>query len=129
MIKMFFKKTVLLALVAALATLGVASLPFVSVAAQGAYDPPPSATQGQISNERLERVWARQLKLYERMGKTDELVEKVQSLIDRASANGKDVSALQAALDAFNDSIKDAHPIYESAKGIINSHQGFDDNG
>ena len=126
--KNMFKKTILFALVAAL---GVASLPFVSVAAQGAYDPPPSATwpSGQISNERLERVWARQLKLYERMGKTDELVEKVQSLIDRASANGKDVSAVQAALDAFKEAVKDAHPIYESAKGIINSHQGFDDNG
>ena len=36
---------------------------------------------------------------------------------------------MQAALDAFNDAIKDAHPIYESARGIINSHQGFDDNG
>ena len=90
MIKMLFKKTVLLALVAGLATLGVASLPYVSVAAQGAYDPPVPPT-GEVSNERLERVWARQLKLYERMGKTDELVEKVQSLIDKASANGKDV--------------------------------------
>ena len=128
MIKMFFKKTVLLALVAGLATLGVASLPYVSVAAQGAYDPPVPPT-GEVSNERLERVWARQLKLYERMGKTDELVEKVQSLIDRASANGKDVSAVQAALDAFEEAVKDAHPIYESGKGIINSHQGFDDNG
>jgi len=128
MIKMLFKKTVLLALVATLVTLGVASLPFVSVAAQGAYDPPVPPT-GEMSNEKLERVWARQLKLYERMGKSDELVEKVQSLIDRASANGKDVSAVQSALDAFKDSIKDAHPIYESAKGIINSHQGFDDNG
>jgi len=130
MIKMFFKKTVLLTLVATLATLGVASLPFVSVAAQGAFDPPvPPAGQGQISNERLERVWARQLKLYERMGKTDEVVEKVQSLIDRASANGKDVSAVQSALDAFKEAVKDAHPIYESGKGIINSHQGFDDSG
>jgi len=36
---------------------------------------------------------------------------------------------LQAALDAFEDVLKDAHPIYESAKGIINSHQGFDTDG
>ena len=124
MIKMFFKKTVLLALVAAL---GVASLPFVSVSAQGANDPKPPT--GQISNEKLEQVWARQLKMYERMGKTDEFVAKVQKLLDKASANGKDVSAIQSALDAFNASIKDAKPIYESMKGIINSHQGFDANG
>ena len=122
--KNIFKKMILLALLAALA---VATLPFVSVAAQGANDPTPPA--GQVSNERLEKVWARQLKLYERMGKADDLVAKVQKLLDKASANGKDVSAVQAALDAFNASIKNAKPIYESAKGIVNSHQGFDANG
>jgi len=126
MIKIFFKKTVLLALVAALATLGVASLPFVSVSAQGANDPPP---QGQISNDKLEKAWARQLRMYGRMGRTDEFVAKVQKLLDRAKANGKDVSAVQSALDAFKDAVKDAKPIYESMKGIINSHQGFDSNG
>ena len=119
-----FKKMILFALVVALA---VASLPFVSVAAQGANDPTPPA--GEVSNEKLEKAWARQLKAYERMGKADELAAKVQQLIDRASAKGKDVSAVQAALDAFNAAIKDAKPIYESAKGILNSHQGFDSNG
>jgi len=123
-VKNLFKKTMLLALVAALA---VASLPFVSVAAQGANDPTPPT--GQVTNEKLERVWARQLKVYERMGKTDEFVAKVQRFLDRAAANGKDVSAIQSALDAFVDATKDAKPIYESAKGIINSHQGFDANG
>jgi len=129
MIKMFFKKTVLLALVA---VLGLASLPFVSAAAQGANDPPPPPAvqpSGQISNERLERVWARQLKIYERMGKADDFVTKVQKLLDRATAKGEDVSAVQAALDAFKAALKDAQPTYESIKGIINSHQGFDSNG
>src|SRR5258706_7260399 len=109
MIKMFFKKSVLLALVAVLATLGAASLPLVSAAAQGANDPtPPRAVQGQISNERLERVWARQLKIYERIGKADEFVTKVQNLLDRATAKGKDVSAIQSALDAFKAALKNA---------------------
>ena len=124
MIKMFFKKSILLALVAVLA---VASLPLVSVSAQGANDPTPPA--GQISNERLEQVWARQLRRYERMGKTDEFIARVQKLLDRATANGKDVSAIQSALDAFKAAVKDAQPIYESMKGIVNSHQGFDSNG
>ena len=128
--KMLFRKTILFALVAAL---GVAAMPFVSASAAGdtltnAYDPTPPP-QGQISNERLERIWARQLRVYERMGRTDEFVQKVQKLIDRAQENGKDVSAVQAALDAFNAALKDAQPVYESAKGIINSHQGFDSNG
>ena len=124
--KNIFKKTILVALVAAL---GLASLPFVNVFAQGANDPTVPPPAGQVSNEKLEKAWARQLKLYERMGKTDEFVAKVQKLLDKASANGKDVSAVQAALDAFNASIKAAKPIYESAQGIINSHQGFDANG
>lgn len=125
MIRNFFKKTLLVALVTAL---GVASLPVFSVSAQGAKDPvaPP---KGQVTNERLEQIWARQLRAYERMGKTDEFIGRVQKLIDRASANGKDVTAVQAALDAFQAAVKEAKPTYESMKGIVNSHQGFDANG
>jgi hypothetical protein len=126
--KNIFSKTLLIALVAALA---VASLPLVSVSAAGAYEPP--VPQGQVSNELLEKVWARQLHLYEKIGKgfdkSDGFIERIQGLVDKAGANGKDVSAVQAALDAFEAATKDAHPVYESAKGIINSHQGFDANG
>ncbi len=125
MIKMFFKKTVILALVAAL---GVASLPFVSASAMGASEPtvPP---KGEIANARLELTWARQLRIYERMGKADAFMERTQALIDHAKANGKDVSAVQTALDAFEAALKNAQPIYESANGIVNSHDGFDSNG
>ena len=123
--KTLLRKTILSALVL---VLGLAAMPFVSVYAAGENDPTPPP-QGQISNERLERVWARQLRIYERMGRTDEFIERVQKLIDRAKANGKDISGVQAALDAFKAALKDAHPIYESVKGIINSHQGFDTNG
>jgi len=50
-------------------------------------------------------------------------------LIERAKENGKDVSAVQAALDAFEAALKDAQPIYESASDIVNPHQGFDSAG
>jgi hypothetical protein len=127
--KKLFKKTILIALVAALA---VASQPFVSVSAAGAYDPPVPGEK-QLSNERLEQIWARQLQRYERVGsrfeREDEFLDRVQGLIDRAEANGKDASAVQAALDAFEVAVQKAHPIYESANGIVNSHQGFDQNG
>lgn len=126
--KNIFNKTLLTALVAALA---VASLPLVSAAAMGAGE--PSAQQGDVTNERLEKVWARQLQMYEKIGKgfdrKDAFIVKVQRLIDKAGENGKDVTAVQAALDAFEQSTKDAHPLYESAKGIISSHQGFDSDG
>lgn len=121
-----FKKTILFALIAALA---IASLPLVSASAAGQYDPPTTDPTGQVTNEKLEQVWARQLRTYERIGHTDEFIAKAQRLIDRAKANGKDVSALQAALDAFAANAKEAHPVYESMKGIVNAHQGFDANG
>lgn len=126
--KKIFKKTILLALVAALAA---ASLPFVGVSAAGTEDPTPP--QGPVTNEKLEQVWARQQQTYERLGKgferSDQFVDKAQSLIDRAKANGRDVSGLQAALTAFEAAVKQARPVYEGGKGILNSHQGFDANG
>jgi len=120
----FFKKTILFALII---VLGLASLPSLSVSASGLND--STAQQGQPSNERLEKIWARQLTAYNRMGKTDQFIEKVQNLIDRARANSKDVSAVPAALDAFVEAVKEAKPVYESMNGIVSSHQGFDEKG
>ena len=124
-----FKKTILLALIA---VLSVATLPFVSVTAASADDPAPPP-QEQIRTGKLEQIWARQQRLYEKIGngfdRADEFTARVKKLIDRARENGKDVSAVQAALDAFEAALKEAYPIYESCKGIINSHQGFDSNG
>lgn len=120
-----FKNTVLFALAV---TLALAAFPFSSASAAGRNDPstPP---QNPPPNERLEQVWARQLNFYNRFGRTDALIDKTQQLIDRAMANGKDVSAVQTALDAFKAAVKDAHSVYESMKGIVNSHQGFNENG
>jgi len=125
--KNMFKKTVLVALVAALAMTG---LPLVSASAAPATDDPPP--QREVTPEKLEQIWARQQKVYERLGnayeRSDVFVERVQNLIDKASENGKDVSAVQSALDAFEAAVKDAHPLCESVNGIISSHQGFDNN-
>jgi hypothetical protein len=127
--KLIFKKSILFALVTALA---VAALPFRNVSAVGQKEPstPPAS---EISDEKLEQVWARQLRIYERIGKgfdrVDEFTARAQERIDKAKENGKDVTALQAALDAFEAAVKDAYPIYESTKGLVNAHQGFDKNG
>ena len=127
-----FRRTVLLALVAALT---LTALPVTSVHASGPGDPtdPPADETRQVSNERLEQAWVRLQRIYERQGRilkrADEVVERIQSLIDRMNENGKDTAALQAALDTYAKALKDAHPIYESAKGILNSHQGFDADG
>jgi hypothetical protein len=86
-----------------------------------------------LTNEKLEKVWARQLKIHERIGKmftdTDAKLAKAQALIDKAAANGRDVTAVQSALDAFKSALKTTKPIYESMNGIVNSHQGFDASG
>ena len=107
--KNIFKKTVLVALVAAL---GLASLPFVGASAAPANDDPPP--QREVTPEKLEQIWARQQNVYERLGngydRSDTFIERVQNLIDKATENGKDVSAVQAALDAFEAAIKEAHP-------------------
>ncbi len=126
--KNIFRNTILFALVAAL---GLASLPIFSVAAAGSNDPtpPPAQPSGQLTNERLEKIWARQQRRYNRLGHVDQVIDRIQRLIDRATANGKDASGVQSALDAFKSAWKDAQPTYESMKGIINSHQGFDANG
>ena len=122
--KTWFRKTILFAWIAAL---GLASLPLVSVAAQGTQDPPPP--QGPVTNEKLEQVWARQLRAYERLGQVEDAIARAQRLIDRANADGKDVSAVQAALDTFKVAAKEAKPIYESMHGIVNGHLGFDAQG
>jgi hypothetical protein len=120
-----FKKTMIVALAAALV---FAALPLTSAFAQDVTPP-----KGEVSNEKLEQIWARQLKNYELVGKgfedTDGQIAKIQARIDQAAANGKDVTALQAALDAFESALKSAKPTYNSINGIVNSHQGFDANG
>jgi len=130
-LSMLFKKTIMVALIAALA---LAALPLTHAYASGLDDPAdPPAGKTQLSNERLEHIWARMQRIYERQGhnleRADVMTERVQNLIDKLEENGKDITAMQAALDAFKDALKEAHPIYESAKGIINAHQGFDAGG
>ena len=126
-----FNKTVVIVLVAALA---LTAFPITSVSASSlnAPDEPPTDRVGQ-SDERIEKMWERLQKVYEHLGQKFErsagLIEKLQGLIDRLEENGIDVTDLQAALDTFEDALEEAHPIYESAIGIINSHQGFDANG
>ena len=130
MIVMWLKKTWLIAIVTAL---GFGSLPIANVFALGVLDPITPTPQAPLPTNRLERIWAREQKIYTRLGKFlnnyDSLKTKAQGLINKAKANGKDTSTLQAALDAFTDAVNQTEPIYQSAGGITSSHQGFDENG
>lgn len=123
--KIFFKKMMLAALVVLFA---FAALPVTSAFAQG--ENPPKA---ELSTEQLETVWAHQVKVYEMLGKafedTDAQFAKAQGLIDRATANGKDASAVQSALNAFKAAVEKSRPIYDNLKALIRTHSGFDANG
>jgi hypothetical protein len=118
-----FKKMIFVLMAAALV---FAAFPVTSALAE-------STPNSGLTNEKLEKVWARQLKIHERFGKmftdTDAKLAKAQALIDKAAANGRDVTAVQSALDAFKSALKTTKPIYESMNGIVNSHQGFDASG
>lgn len=124
--KSIFSKLILAVMTAALV---FAAFPVTSAYAQGE-NPPKDKV---LTNERLEKIWARELKAYERLGKAftdiDGTIAKIQERIDKAAKNGKDVTALQSALDAFAAALKSAKPKYESMNGLVNSHQGFDANG
>ncbi len=113
----------------------VSVLAVVSLASQPVYAqvPTDTATPPAPTGGRLQQAWAREQQIYERLGtffdRADERIAKAQALIDRAKANGKDISAVQAALDAFSTAVKEARPIYESGQGLIASHQGFGGDG
>ncbi len=120
-------------LVAVAAALGLGALPIANVFALSPSDLVTPTPPAQQPTSRLERVWSREQAIYTKLGdffnNSDQMISKAQGLINKAKANGKDTSGVQTALDAFNAATKQAEPIYQSAGGIISSHQGFDGNG
>lgn len=88
---------------------------------------------GQAADLRLELAWARLQAAHARLEVifdfADQRTAQVQQLIDRASSNGRDVSAVQNALNGLEAAIKQARPIFEGTTGNLASHQGFDANG
>jgi len=124
--KNMFKKLILAVFAAALVFAA-----FPAANAYAADDAPPIT--GEVPNEKLEKVWARQLQAYEKTGKAfadvDAHIAKFQERIDKAAENGKDVTALQAALDAYESALNAAQPKYAGIASIVNTHAGFDANG
>ena len=120
-----FKKMILAVITAALV--------FVAFPVTSAYAQDENPPMGELTNEKLERIWVRELKTYERLGKAfdnaDSAISRIQARLDKASKNGKDVTALQTALDAFESALNESKPIYDSMSSLISTHQGFDANG
>jgi uncharacterized protein YoxC len=129
MIAMWFKKSLIVAVIAAM---GLSALPFVSVYAQSA-NPPVTPNAGQPSSDRLQKTWSKEQTVDARIGKildrANGLITKIQTKLDDAKGKGKDVSSVQTALDAFSTAVKNVQPIYAEIQAIIQSHAGFDASG
>ena len=129
MIAMWFKKSLIVAVVAAM---GLSALPFVNAYAQSA-DPPVTPAPGQPSSDKLQKAWGKEQTMYARIGKildgANTLISKIQSKLDDAKGKGKDVSAVQTALDSFSAAVKNVQPIYTDLQTVIQSHSGFDASG
>ncbi len=126
-----FRKFILGALIAALS---LAALPLTTAFAAGPTPPAPGATKDPATvNARLELVFAHQQTRITRIGeavtKFETMTKSTQTLIDKAKANSKDVSAVQTAFDAYKAAFEKGKPLYEQAKTILTAHDGFDASG
>jgi hypothetical protein len=124
------------ALVTFTLAIGLAAFPLLGVSAatsDGPAVPPASQTLVQTDHPRLERAWKLEQTRYGREGnllaKADGFIAKVQTLLDKATQKGWDVSAVQAALNAFSSVIPAAEAAHEPGAAIILAHSGFDANG
>jgi len=129
-----FTKAVLVTVVLAL---GLAAFPLSGVAAAGLEAPatPPTTPVAASKPDypRLERLWKLEQARYQReenlLSKTDGFIARIQTLLDKASQKGWDVSAVQAALDAFAGAIPAAQAAHVPGEAIIRTHSGFNANG
>jgi hypothetical protein len=120
------KKAALAALVLAI---GLAVLPQTGASASSLND----QNNFQPDNFRLERVWARQQRIYRREGnrlaKAGDFIANVQAFIEKANEMDWDTTSVQAALNALSGVIPAAKAAHAPGAAIIAGHAGFDANG
>jgi hypothetical protein len=127
-----------LVLALGLGALGFVVLPYASVLAASLFDTstPPAASASAdpaVLNARLELVFARQKMRLSLIGMTeanyDFMIADTKILLDKAQSNGKTITPVQAAFDAYKTAFVNAKPLYEAANSILTLHDGFDANG
>jgi len=125
-------KTLRQLMLGAMSGVVVLGLALASVAPAWAAEGTPEPS-GERDGRRLELAFKKLNRWLEAQAKHLERASngqpKLQELIERAKANGKDVSALEAALAAFNASVAEAQAAHDEAAAILSSHAGFDANG
>ncbi len=115
---------------------GALALAFPAVVqAQGANPPTPPAGPNQPANQaaRLEKLYQRELKVLDTQSKrltvVDQRVQKISEHIANLKSQGKDVTALEQALNDFKAVLQSAHTSHDSAAAILKTHAGFDASG
>jgi len=132
---MNLKKILSIGLLAAL-LVGATALAFPGgVASAQSSTPQPKDPQARVNliNIRLERMLQLEKATLERMmrhfERLDQFITRVDTLINRAKANGKDVSVLEAALAEFQARESDAKLILSKVTDLLAAHPGFNTNG
>ena len=81
----------------------------------------------------LERIYRRAQRMLRAEDKLlaniDEGNPKIQKFIDEQKEDGKDTTALETALEAFQDAVNEARNYHESASETLSLHEGFDIDG
>ncbi len=111
-----------------------------TLAAPAGADPTPTTTapasagsQAQGGGARLERLYGQEQKLLAaqktRLDTANSVVTRAQDRINTLKGRGIDTSKIEAALSAFKSAVASAQTDYDSAKGLLDAHAGFDGNG
>jgi hypothetical protein len=121
------------ALVFTILAIGLAAVPASGALAAGLSSASTPPANDSLSSFRLEKMWSRAQRVYDRQGfllsLTDGVISRAQNLIDRATANGWDFSAVQTALNAFESVIPAANAAHLPGAAIIAGHNGFSPEG
>ncbi|MBL8056831.1 MAG: hypothetical protein JNK29_09040 [Anaerolineales bacterium] len=113
---------------------GLAALSLLLGAAAPAFAQTPAPPAGDARHaERLERLLERELNWLEgqtnHLAKAGEAVTRTQAFIDKAKAEGKDTSGLEAALAAFQTQLAEAQAAHAQAQALLDAKAGFDADG
>ena len=111
-----------MALLVALAAVGM-SVGSASAAPSGASKP-------NVALARLYKQQQQRLKIQDaRLARAVEYAAKIDGLIARLKAKGKDTAALEQAVAAFRAGIEQARSEWQAASATLAAHAGFDDAG
>jgi uncharacterized lipoprotein YmbA len=109
-------------------TLLIAAATLTVVPARAAYADAPTQDGVRLENllKREQIVLSNQ---QARLATTDQVIALAQDWITALKNEGKDTSALEAALGAYQSGVASARASFDAAKSILDAHAGFDAGG